>query len=380
MTLIPALTITKGYAAPDVEQACTRARELCQQMEESLQIFHPLYHLSVLHLVRAELKTARTLGEQLVRLAPRQDPIRSMIAHHALGGALFFQGELTRARKHLEQGIVLYHPQTHAACTFDCGQDPGVICLSHAALTLWHLGYPDQALQRSNEALALARELSHPMSQAAARFFAAWLRQARQEARDTQEQAEATMKLANEQGFTHWFVGAMELRGWALVAQKHGQDATMEGMKQIRQGQATAQAMGAKLACPQTLALLAEAHEAQGQTEEALRLVTEALLVVATTGERWCEAELLRLKGELLRKQAMSEAEACFHQARDLAHDQQAKSLELRAVMSLARLWQQQGRCAEAWQLLAEVYGWFTEGFDTADLQEAKVLLEELKE
>jgi predicted ATPase len=202
--------------------------------------------------------------------------------------------------------------------------------------------------------------------------------QFRRDGRLTQEQAEALMTLSTEQGFPFWLASATMLRGWALTEQGQGE----EGITQIRQGLDAWRVMGERLYRPHFLALLAEAYGKVGQVEEGLGVLTETLAELETTGQRYCEAELYRVKGELRRRQAAGggEAEACFHQGLAVARRQQAKSLELRAAMSLARLWQQQGKRAEARELLAPIYGWFTEGFDTADLQEAKTLLEALGE
>jgi predicted ATPase len=259
--------------------------------------------------------------------------------------------------------------------------DPQVMCLNFAALTLWHLGYPDQALKRSHEALLLARELSHLYSLAVALSFAAELHHHRREEQAVQERAGATITLSIEQGFPIWLGPGTILGGWALAERGHGE----EGITQIRQGIATWRATGAEIWRPYWLSLLAEAYEKVGQAEEGLATLAEALTVVDKSGERFYEAELYRLKGELTLQSSIpsleprvKEAEVCFLKAIEIARKQQAKSLELRAVMNLARLWQQQGKRQEARQVLAEIYGWFTEGFDTKDLQEAKGLLEEL--
>jgi predicted ATPase len=263
------------------------------------------------------------------------------------------------------------------------GIEPGVFGLSYAAFVLWHLGYPDQALQKSAAACTLAQELSYPFSLAAAQFFAAMLHQFRRESPLTHEWAEAAITLARAHGFPTWLGQGMIQQGCALAEQ--GQ--VEEGMSQIRQGLATYQAVGARIYQSYYLALLAEAYGKAGQVEEGLAALAEALTVVDKSGERFYEAELYRLKGELtlsqssvpgLESSVQQEAEACFLKAIDIAQKQQAKSLELRAVTSLARLWQQQGKQREAHQMLAEIYGWFTEGFDTKDLQEAKALLDEL--
>ena len=186
------------------------------------------------------------------------------------------------------------------------------------------------------------------------------------------------MALASEQGFPQWLTVGMHARGWVLAMQGQGE----EGMAQMRQALAAWRAMGAGAVVSHFLALLAEACGQAGQAEEGLRLLAEALAHVDTTGERYCAAEVYRLKGELLLRQAIpdeTQAETCLHQALDIARHQQTRAWELRAAVSLARLWQRQGKRAAAQQMLAEIYGWFTEGFDTADLQEAKALLQELQ-
>jgi predicted ATPase len=239
------------------------------------------------------------------------------------------------------------------------------------------LGYPDQALQRSRETLARPQELSHAFSLAYALDFAARIHQLRREGQPTQAQAQALIALSREQGFTQRLATGTILWGWALTAQGQGED----GIAHIRQGLAAFRATGAELALPYYLALLGEAYGALGQAGEGLKVLAEALATAHKTGEQFCAAELHRLKGQLLLAgSAKHQAEACFQQALGVARRQEAKSLELRAAMSLSRLWQQQDKRAEAYDLLGPIYGWFTEGFDTADLQEAKALLEELVE
>jgi predicted ATPase len=250
-------------------------------------------------------------------------------------------------------------------------------CRAYVVQALWGLGYPDQALVRSHEALTIAQERAHPYSVAMARGWTAMIRQFRREGHPTQERAEATMTLCTEQGFPFYLALGAVLRGWALAEQGAG----AESLEQICQGLAAWRATGAEACQTYLLVLLAEAQGKIGQAEAGLSVLAEALTLVDKTGERCWGAELQRLQGELRLQQAVPEAlqaEACFRQALDVARRQQAKSLELRAAMSLARLWQQQGKQAEAQALLAPVYGWFTEGFDTADLQEAKALLDEL--
>ncbi|HEV8718487.1 MAG TPA: AAA family ATPase, partial [Candidatus Binatia bacterium] len=381
-TLGPVLIAAKGYTASEVEHAYTRALELCRQMREEIpQLFPVLRGLQVFYFMRAEHKTACELAEQLLTLAQRvQDPVLLLGAHFALGETLYFLGEVASAWEHLEEGLALYDPQQSRSVVW-AGSHPAVQCLSFGASALWLLGYPDQALKRNREALTLAQELSHPFSLAMALVWAALLHQHRREGQLAQEKAEAVIALASEQEFPLWLAAGTLFRGLALAEQ--GQEE--EGIAQLRQG--AGQATGAQVFRPLYLALLAKAYGKVGQVEEGLTVLAEALAVVDKTGERVWEAELYRLKGELTLKQSevrgpesevQKEAEACFKKAIEIARRQSAKSLELRAATSLSRLWQKQGRKEEARQVLAEIYNWFTEGFDTKDLQEAKGLLEEL--
>ena len=385
-TLGPALSNTKGPAAPEVLHAYARARELCQQVGETPQQFQVLRGLWYFYLHRVELQTARELGEQLLTLAQRVgDTALLLEAHYALGNTLNYLGEFAAARAHFEQGIALYDRQQHHAHAFRYGQDPGVICHAYAALTLWWLGYPEQAVRRSQEAVTLARELAHPFSLGLALVFAAWLHMLRRAGPLTQEWAEAAIALAAEHGFTVLRAQGTIYRGWALAASdaepapREGQ--REEGIDQMQQGLAAWQATGAKVFRPYGLALLAEASAKLTRHEAGIALLAEALGLANDTEERRWDAELYRLKGELLRARATNqdtEAENCFSQALNIARHQQAKSWELRAAVSLSRLWQRQGKCQEAQNLLDEIYGWFTEGFDTADLKAAKALLEDL--
>ena len=369
------LTATKGYGAPDVEQTYTRARELCQQMP--VQSFRALFGLWRFYLLRSKYRIAREIGEQLHTQAQgAKDPILLVGGHRAMGATLFYLGEMTSARKHLEQGIALYDPQHHNSYVSLDVVNPGVACQSYVGWALWCLGYPDQALEKSHEALTSAQELAHPFSLALASSFTAWLHQFRREGQAVQEWAEATLTISTEQSYPFWEGWGMILRGWSLVEQ--GQEE--EGIAQMRQGLTNWRATGSELGLPYFLTLLAETYSKVGQAEEAFKVLAEALAAVNNSEERWYEAELYRLKGELLRQMAKTqeEAQACFYQAIDMARRQDTKSLELRAVMSLSRLWQDQGKREEARQMIQKIYGWFTEGFDTTDLREAKLLLEEL--
>jgi predicted ATPase len=373
-----ALSATKGMAAPEVEQTYARARALCHQLGETPQLFPTLRGLCRFYQGRGALRKARELGEELYRLAQRETaPTSRLEAHDALGQTLFFLGEYATARIHLEQGIALTDPTVERLLVLHHGVSPGVRCLAYVSNTLWCLGYPAQAVRWSQEALALAEWLAHPFSLVLAQLWIAYLHHQRREASAVQVQAEAFLALAIAQGFPVLVGLGTCCQGWALAMQ--GKSAA--GLAQLRQGLATVLATGQELARPRCLVLLAEAAGHAGQVEEGLPLLAEALTALEVNGYGDLLAEAYRLQGMLLLRQALpdtTQAEACFQQALAIARLQQAKSWELRAAMSLSRLWQQQGKRAEARELLAPTYGWFTEGFDTADLQDARALLEEL--
>jgi predicted ATPase len=314
----------------------------------------------------------------LLRLKQQtHDPALAVIAHSALGATWFCLGTLPAARQHLEAGIALYTPDQRCAPVFRMGQDPGVTCRVYAAFTLWLLGYPEQALACLHEALASAHALSHPPSLAFARCRVAFVLQCRRDVPAVYEQAEAAVALSTEQGFPQWVAQGTSVRGWALAMQGQGE----AGIVQIRQGIAAHRATGAALAVPYLCTVLADVCDHLGHTADGLQALAEAHTLVEQHEERSWAAEVCRLRGVLLLRQPgtpPAEAEAWVQRALDVARRQEAKSLELRAAMSLARLWQQQGKRTEAHALLAPIYGWFTEGFDTADLQEAQALLEAL--
>ncbi|ETW95109.1 MAG: hypothetical protein ETSY1_32020 [Candidatus Entotheonella factor] len=376
--LAPALIATQGFAAPDVVNTYFRARELCQQVGTSAQLFPVLRGLWVCLEVRADLQTARTLGEQLLEHAQRgPDPALLVEAHRALGNTFFWLGELDTARDHLERSIALYDAKQHHALAFLYGTDPGVVCCAYAAWVYWLLGFPEQALASSQKALGIARTLAHAHSEAAALNWAGVLHHLRREEQAAYEQAEALMALAKAQGFPYWLAEGRILRSWALAAL--GQ--TGEAIEEIHQGLAAYRATGAEIQRPYWLALEAEAYALAGQHAEALKAVNDGIRAVYATGEHWYHAELYRLKGELLLAQTKpvpNEADASFQEALTTARQQQAKSLELRTAMSLSRMWLAQGEAARAQALLAPVYQGFTEGFGTADLRDAKSLLASL--
>jgi class 3 adenylate cyclase/predicted ATPase len=381
MLLGPALMATKGYGAVEVERVYNRARQLCQQVGATPHLFPVLRGLWQFSILRAELRTAYELAEQLFHLTQQEhDAAVLPEVHRLLGEPLGWLGEFAAAHTHLEQGMAASASQQ--LCTqvmlYEVGLHPGVTCAIFAAFALWAMGYPDQAQQHVHAALTRAQELPDPINQAFALCFAALLHQFRREEATVYARAETAIRLATEQGFAHFWALGTIYQGWALAMRNQAGT----GIAQIRQGLTAYEDTGATLEQPYSLALLAEAYAHVGETEAGLTVLAEALALVAEREDCWCEAELHRLQGELLLALPPTYApdvEACFQQALDIARQQEAKSWELRAATSLARLWQHQDKRQDASDLLAPIYGWFTEGFDTADLKDAKALLEALR-
>jgi predicted ATPase len=380
MTLGMQLQVTQGYAAPEAERTYARARALCEQMPEAPPLFPVLWGLWLVYKVRSELDKARELAERLFSLAQgARDPAQLLQVRQALAVTRLCQGDPAATREHMDQGVALYDRKRHQGHAFRYGQDPGVACLAFGGVALWLLGYPEQAAQRSREAVALSEELGQPSTLALALHFAAMLQQYCREVAAVRESAAATTAIATEHGLSSWRACGHVMHGWALSAQ----GAPADGIAELRQGLTAWKAAGNETYRTYFLALLAEALGEAGQIDEGLGVLAEALAQMHDTGERFHGAELHRLQGEfLLRRQAAEvtcrEAEACFHRALTVARQQQAKSLELRAAMSLARLYERQDRPAEARPILAECYDWFTEGFTSPDLQDVKALLERL--
>jgi predicted ATPase len=292
-----------------------------------------------------------------------------------MGHTVFWRGEFASARANLEQAIALYDPQEHRSLALTYGEQAGVPTRGFAAHTLWYLGYPDQAFEAMHKALVIATEHNHPWTIVMINVFAAWLHAYRWEFHLVRQPAETALNLASEQQLAFFVGHATVLEAWARVRQGGDKQAIAD----IRSGIAAYRATGAELETSYWFALLADAFAAIGAVEEGLVALTEALNLVTTTGVLFCHAELLRLKGELLLKRnEPNQAEGSFREAINVASVQRAKLLELRAAMSMARLWRDQGKPQQARELLAPVYGWFTEGFETRDLKEAKALLKEL--
>jgi predicted ATPase len=337
--------------------------------------------LRTFYSLRAGHHTAYKLSEGLLSLAERaQDPELLGQANFALGTSSFYLGDLARARAYLERGLATIDREHHTATSFLLGQDPVVHGLIAWARNLWYLGYPDQAARQIQDALTLARNLSHPYSLALALALAAEIYQCRRQAQIAGEFAEAAIMLSTEQGFPFWLAWGDIMRGWALAEQGHA----VEGIDQIHRGLSACLATGAELARPYQLSLLAQAYTKAGQASAAMATLTEALETANRTGERYCLAELHRLRGELLlartsgqsgEPSSNEEAEACFLEAISISSKQGARSLELRAMSSIARLRRDSGKPEAARQMLSATLCSFQEGFDTTDLLEAKALL-----
>ena len=370
------LQAVKGFAAPETGQAYARARELWEQLGSPSEFLQIPYGQSVNHMVRGEFDLAQRLDEDLLRLSrERNDAAGLVLGHYCSGRNLMFAGRFASSRSHLEAGLALYDPISHHSLVYQAGIHPHVNSQAILGIVLFCLGYPDQALARSSAAIAEARGLAHPPSVAVSLTFGARLLSLVGDNAALGERTDQLFSVAIEQGFPFWRAEGTIFRGWVKV--KNGDVA--EGISLLRSGMAAYRATGAEVWTPYRIALHARACEIAGQIEEGLTLLDDALQIVERTGERWFSAELNRHKGQLLLRQGQPEAaEELYRKALSIAEEQEAKLWELRAAASLARLCRDQGRAAEARDLLAPVYGWFTEGFDTPDLKEAKALLDEL--
>jgi predicted ATPase len=378
------LMAAKGYSAAETEQTYARARELCHQIGETPHLTPVLWGSYAVYLVRADFRNARALAEEFVSLAERQRDPAVVAGHRAVGLPSLCLADLTLARGEFEQSIALYDPAQHRSLAYLFGHDQGVASLLNLALALWLLGYPEQALRRCEEAIELVRPIRHVNSQAYALYFSAMHYQFRRDPHRARERAEAAIALAAEQELAQWSAWSMPIGGWAMA--EHGQ--TGEGIARIREGLAAAQTIRAEMFRSYYLCLLAEAYRRAGLPRSGLAELAAAQTLMEKNDERFWEAELYRLRGELLLQDAASagrpdspsgpEAEECFGKSLDVARRQGARSLELRSAMSLSRLWQREGKRAQARQIVADVYGWFTEGFDTEDLKDARARLDEL--
>jgi predicted ATPase len=379
IALGPCLMIMHGMGVPEVERIYTRAYALCQHIQEAPQLFSALQGLRYFYWVRVELQTACELEERLVALAQsQQDPDLLMTAHMSSGLSLYSLGEFALALDHFEQALIHSNPASRQ--TFQTIPHPEIACLLYSGLALWHLGYANQARARIHEGLAIAEQLAHPVHQVWAEHTGAQFYLLYREPLAAREWADAVSSHTAAYGFPFLFDTAQFVRGWALAQEGEGE----EGIEQMQQAIAVYRSRNGELSMPRRLAFLAEAYGRLGQVEAGLQLLAEADALIDKYGERSYWAEVHRLKGELLqqmrdgRPHSEESPEVCFLKALDIARAQQAKIFELRAAMSLSRLWQRQDKSEAARELLAQTYAGFTEGFNSPDLQEAQALLAEL--
>jgi class 3 adenylate cyclase/predicted ATPase len=370
------LRAVKGNAAPETGHAYARARELWEKLGSPVEFLRVPYGQSLYHAFRGELDLALRLDNDLLRLSgQRNDTIGLVLGYLSSGRNLMLAGRFALSRSHLEAGLALYEPISHHSLVYQTGIHPHVNSKAILGMVLFCLGFPDRASAWSSAAIAEARRLAHPPSVVVSLGFGARLLSLVGDNAALSEWVNQLVSVATEQGFPAWGAQGPIYHGWLKVQNSD----VVEGISLLRSGLAAYRATGAELLAPYHIAFLARAYEIAGQVEEAATLFDDALQLGERTGERWFAAELNRHKGQLLLRQGHSEAaEELYRKALSIAREQEAKLWELRAVASLARLRCDQGRHAEARDLLAPVYGWFTEGFDTPDLMAAKALLEEL--
>jgi predicted ATPase len=375
MLLGPCLIATQGYAAEEVEHTYNRAQQLYERLEKESYRFPVLWNLAGFRMVRAELARSGPLVHQLLELANASGEEESVLmAHSALGQQLFFEGSFEPANLQFDQVISRYDVERHGALADVYSQeDPGIMSTSMDALALWFLGFPDESTARTKTALDLAQKLSNPHGLALCLIFNSWLCQLRGDARATQEQAENLIEICSQHSI-YWLSFGHMLRGWAIAQQT----AESEGLELVRHGLDEWRAGGSELGVPYCLGLLSETYRALGQIDAAQSSVEEALLLVDKKYDRWFESELHRLQGELELVSDNGDREVaadCFARSLRVAREQQARSLELRAALSLSRLWLQQGRSREAYELLGPISAWFPAALETSELADARSLL-----
>ena len=365
--------------APEVKQAYTRAHALGQDVGEPTDCFAAIWGLWKYRSSNSDYPTAVALADELSDLAQRQDDAAfSLQAHHSQWTTRFFLGEFAECREHAEQAIAVYDARKHHAQTFRFGgHDPCVCGYTTAGSSLWVLGYPDQAAARIGEAVDLGHRVQHPQSLVQALERAAWVHLLRGEILLAKEWGEAAVEVTREHGISLKFATAMFVDGWAAA----GNGRVEEAIASIREGLAARRSAGRPVDEPSELGYYIDLLARTGQADEGMTVVANAVAACSDAGTTYWDAELHRQKGALLLSLADgngAEAEACFKQAIEIARGQSARSFELRATMGLARLWQGEGKRTEARDILAPVHDWFTEGFDTADLKDAKALLDGL--
>jgi predicted ATPase len=386
VALIAPLIHVRGYAAPETKAAVERARLLIEQAEEMgepqedpLLLFSVLYGFWVANLVAFNGDVIRELAPQFLALAKKQGTTAPRInGHRMMGNTLTLTGDIVEGRAHYDQAIALYDPVEHRPLATRFGQDMGVAILTFRALALWLLGYPEAANADIQQSLTYAREIGQAATLLVALSFTCLTHVSCGNYEATNRQTEEAIPLADEKAAPFWKALGMMNQGWVLAQSGKFADA----VQMLTSGIVAYRSTEARICLPLYMSYLAKAHAELGQFDGAWRRVGEAMTEIETTKETWQEAEVHRVAGEIALMSpgaGTAKAAAYFERALQIARQQQAKSWELRAAMSMARLWRDQGRTQQALELLTPVYGWFTEGFDTRDLKDAKALLEELQ-
>ena len=371
-----ALTTTRGWGAPAVAETVARARALAEQLDRPDYLVPLLYLQRVFHAVRAEHKLALSLAEQMEKFGEaRKDKAIVHLGHYLQGFDRFDLGEFVAARALFEQchgSRDSAHRAVYAALT---PEDPYTVSLARLALTWAFLGYIDQARARMDAALSEAHRLDHAYTLAYVLSVVCWVEEVAGAPDEEERRAEALVALSNEHGFLFWSSLGLLHQGRSLTVLGQAQ----EGLTLLEKGFSLLRATGAVMHTPRALIYLAEAYAKVGRLQEGLNCLAEAAQVTEATDERWSEGGLYQLQGDLFQAAGdRAAAERSYQQALAVARRQSAKPFELRAASSLARLWCCQGRRTEARDLLAPIYGWFTEGFDTPDFKDAKALLDTL--
>jgi predicted ATPase len=385
VALITPLQQVKGYAAPETRTVSERARLLIEQVEalgeapdDPLLLFSVLYSFWVANITAFNGALSCQLAAQFLALAEKHGASGPLLmGHRLMGVSLTFTGSIAQGRENFDRAIALYDAHAHAPLATRFGQDPLVASLAVRSCAFWMLGYPEAALKDAEQALSEAREVGQAAALMYALFFTNMTVIRRGEHPTAKAGADELAALAREKGTLIWEPQGVVQQGFVLALTGK----PSEAVRKIAAGIAGFRSTGGTAYVPEWLAFLAEAYAELGQFDDAWRCISEALAVVGATKETWCEAEINRTAGTIALKSPQpdnAKAQAYFKRALSVARAQQAKSWELRAAMSMARLWRDQGKRDEARELLAPVYGWFTEGFDTRDLKEAKALLEEL--
>ncbi len=377
LALILPLQATQSFASPELGQAVKRAQELYHEFGETREVFMALIQISTFYSTRPEYRKSLEFEDQITKLAEKLgDPMLKAIAHNNMSWTKLNLGELKQSLEHTKKLSTFYDPEKHGYLAYVFGFDLGIMSLAFGAWALWFLGYPDQAEEQMNTAIAHARKIDHPHTMAFALVGGIAMQWFLRNRENIDKYTDELVPISYDNGFLFWIGHALIYLG----ERKTLEGQVKEGIAQMKEGVATLHMTGSETCLTRLLARMTTACKEMGETEEALKMVEEALELKCRFEETYMEAELFRLKGELLQLQGKNEhdVDACFRKAIDIAKGQKAKSLELRAVMSLSRLLKKQDKKEEAIELLEETYNWFTEGFDTKDLKEAKALLKEL--